>query len=311
LQPANRAARRVLNAKRGALDKRLARLVDSANKRRPPWQPRLTLEEAKVIASGLISSALARAQKACELDGFEAPHVFAAIVMSNHVHLVARAPSKNLARFVGYFKARVAMSINLLLGRTGNVWHRRYDAQAVLTDEAAIGRVRYVLANPQKARLVRHVDEWPGFVALAGRDEQHVQAHWFDWSAWHRERCPRDKAPFQRTTKLSLHKLPALGDRADHDYVRDLVDGIEPLAEHERVLGLDKVLDTDVHARPEHPKHARRPYAFGDAEAMRVYFEQCSAAYAAYQHCRERYLRGETVLEWPSGMYAPGRCYAQ
>jgi hypothetical protein len=30
-----------------------------------------------------------------------------------------------------------------------------------------------------------------------------------------------------------------------------------------------------------------------------------------YQQCRERYLRGELVLDWPLGMYAPGRCYAQ
>jgi hypothetical protein len=222
-----------------------------------------------------------------------------------------RAPSKNLARFVGYFKARVAMSINLLLGRTGSVWHRRYDAQAILADEAAVGRVRYVLANPQKARLVRDVDEWPGFVALAGREEQELDTRWFDWTAWHHARRPQDKAPFQRTTVLALHKLPALEHRPNHDYVRDLLDGLEPLCDGESVLGLDKVLDTDMNGRPPRPARARRPYAFGDVDTIRRYFELCSTAYQVYQQCRKRYLRGETVVEWPPGMYAPGRCYAQ
>jgi hypothetical protein len=109
-----------------------------------------------------------------------------------------------------------------VLGRTGNVWHRRYDAQAILTDEAAVGRVRYVLANPQKARLVRDVAEWPGFVALAGREEQEL------------------------------------------DTVSDLLEGLEPLGDFESVLGLDKVLATDMNGRPPRPARARRPYAFGD-----------------------------------------------
>ena len=218
---------------------------------------------------------------------------------------------KGHTTFVGYFKARVAMSVNLLLGRTGNVWHRRYDAQPILTDEAAVGRVRYVLANPQKAALVRTPDQWPGFIAVAGRAGQTLETTWFDWTAWHRARCPDDRSAFERKTTLALHKLPALAQRTDHEYLKDILDGIDGLKEHERVLGIDRVLDTDVNARPPRPKRARRPYAFGDVHAIRIYFERCSAAYQVYQQCRERHLRGELVVDWPPGMYAPGRSYAQ
>ena len=76
-------------------------------------------------------------------------------------------------------------------------------------------------------------------------------------------------------------------------------------------LEVDRVLDTDVSARPTRPKRAPRPYAFGDAESIHIHFERCSAAYQIYQLCRERYLRDERVLDWPPGMYPPGRCYAQ
>ena len=47
------------------------------------------------------------------------------MVMSNHLHLVVRAPGKNLAAFMGYFLARVAQTLNLLLGRVGPVFRIR------------------------------------------------------------------------------------------------------------------------------------------------------------------------------------------
>jgi hypothetical protein len=100
LAPANRDACRVIEAKRSRLDARLARMVNRANQRRPPEQPQLTLEEAKFLARTLISSALARAQEACEEDGASVPEVYAVLVMSNHVHLVVRTPGKIHARLL-------------------------------------------------------------------------------------------------------------------------------------------------------------------------------------------------------------------
>jgi hypothetical protein len=47
LEPANREARRVIDAKRSRLDARLTRMLAAANKQRPPEQPQLTLAEAK------------------------------------------------------------------------------------------------------------------------------------------------------------------------------------------------------------------------------------------------------------------------
>jgi hypothetical protein len=66
--------------------------------------------------------------------------VFAVVVMSNHLHLVVRAPGKNLAAFMGYFLARVAQTLNLLLGRVGPVFPRRYDAQPILDEEGCTRR---------------------------------------------------------------------------------------------------------------------------------------------------------------------------
>jgi hypothetical protein len=99
LAPANREARRVLEAKRSRLDARLSRMVNHANQRALPnslssrWRKRSFLRT-------LISSALARAQKACEEDRASVPEVCAVLVMSNHVHLVVRTPGKIHARLL-------------------------------------------------------------------------------------------------------------------------------------------------------------------------------------------------------------------
>ncbi|MCA9611666.1 MAG: hypothetical protein KC586_02800, partial [Myxococcales bacterium] len=108
VRPENREARRVVDAKRLRLRTKLGRIVARANRRRPANQPKLTMEEAEKLAADLVSSALARAQEHCAKDGLPPVEVFAAVVMSNHLHLVLRARGKNLAAFMGYFLARVA-----------------------------------------------------------------------------------------------------------------------------------------------------------------------------------------------------------
>ena len=95
VKPENREARRVVDAKRSRLRTKLGRIVARANRRRPEHQPKLTVEEAEKLAADLVSSALARAQEHCSKDGLPPVEVFAAVVMSNHLHLVLRARGKN------------------------------------------------------------------------------------------------------------------------------------------------------------------------------------------------------------------------
>jgi REP element-mobilizing transposase RayT len=111
-------------------------------------QPKLTLPDARRIIRGAIGSAFARAQQRYHTK------IFALVGMSNHVQLLAQTKGKNLSKFMGYVKARIAETIKLLTGKRGPLWSRRYDAQAVLDDEAAGDRLAYCLDNPVDAHLV-------------------------------------------------------------------------------------------------------------------------------------------------------------
>ncbi|MEZ4252401.1 MAG: hypothetical protein R3B99_29675 [Polyangiales bacterium] len=309
MKPVNREARRAVEARRARLRKKLERVVAAANRRRPDNQPKLTVEEAERIAQHLVSSALARAQAHCAKEGLPPVEVFAVVVMSNHLHLVLRAPAKNLAAFVGYFLARVAQSLNLLLGRVGPVFPRRYDAQPILDEQAAAGRVKYVLENPKKAGLVRCFTEWPGFVAVAGMHEGDVvETQHFDRSAWQLAKRPPERGRYWRRGRLHLSRLPGMESLARARYVATVKSWCDSPAP-ERCLGVGGVLDVDVKHRPKKPKRGRRPYAFGNVVDVALYREASLRRYAAYDDARARAELGEHV-EWPEGMYAPGGAVA-
>ena len=309
LAPVNREARRAVDAKRSRLRVKLERLVAGANRRRPENQPKLSVEEAEKLAEDCVSSALSRAQAHCAKSGLPAVEVFAVVVMSNHLHLVLRAPGKNLAAFMSYFLARVAQTLNLLLGRVGPVFPRRYDAQPILDEKAAAGRVKYVLENPKKAGLVRCFTEWPGFVAVAGmHDGEELETKHFDRTGWQLAKRPKERARYWKKSRLKLSRLPGMESLASRAYLATLKSWCDsPPAE--RCLGIDGVLDADVNQRPKKPKRSRRPHAFGSPDNVDAYRAASRLRYAAYDVVRALAKLGERV-EWPEGMYAPGGAVA-
>jgi len=309
LAPVNREARRVVDAKRSRLRAKLERLVASANRRRPENQPKLTVEEAEKLAEDCVSSALARAQRHSAQSGLPPVEVFAVVVMSNHLHLVVRAPGKNLAAFMSYFLARVAQTLNLLLGRVGPVFPRRYDAQPILDEEAAAGRIKYVLENPKKAGLVKCFTEWPGFVAVAGlHDGEELETRHFDRSAWQLAKRPNERERYWRCGRLCLSRLPGMESLSCSAYLARVKSWCDSRPA-DRCLGVDGVLDADVNQRPRKPKRSRRPYAFGSPEHVAAYREASRLRYAAYDAARALAKLGDRVV-WPEGMYAPGGAVA-
>jgi REP element-mobilizing transposase RayT len=130
------------------LDRRLGKTIARANAMRGPLQPKLSFADAKRIVRGTVGAALERAQQIYKTK------IVAVVTVSNHLHLLCQTKGKNLSKFMGYVKARIAETINLLTGKRGPLWARRYDAQVVLDDEAAAKRLAYCIDNPVDARLV-------------------------------------------------------------------------------------------------------------------------------------------------------------
>ena len=310
LQPPNRHARRALEHLQQRRDKRLATVIKKGNARRGPFQPELTLADARRLAGGLVGAAAARAQQRCGAQ------VFALVVMSNHVHLLVRTRGKNLAAFMAYFKAAVTRDINHLTGRRGPLWARRYDAQPVLDDAAASDRVAYALDNPVKARLVEQPQDWPGLnLAYGMADADELAFEYLDRMAWHRKRRPADLSPFFNTTTLVLAPLPSCDRMTRELYAQS----VQTWLQHARarratergdepqhaVLGVEGIVNTDFFTRPTRPAFGRRPYAFGSPERRSEHRTAMIAVIAGHGAMSERYRAGDRMVVFPAGTYPP------
>ena len=109
--------------------------------------------------------------------------LFAFSVVSNHIHLVVRAPRANLPRFMQYLLTNVSKKVGKLVGWRGSFWERRYSAEPILDETALLERVRYVLSHGVKEGLVRRCREWPGLSCLPLLlDGQPRIFRWFDWT---------------------------------------------------------------------------------------------------------------------------------
>ncbi|MFO0748366.1 MAG: hypothetical protein U1F43_22290 [Myxococcota bacterium] len=90
--------------------------------------------------------------------------VIAAIVMSNHYHLMLVDRSGKLPKLMNELNAAMARAVNAMRGREGSVWDGREPHYQVMLDPTAtLSMAAYDLANPVAAGLVEHGREWPGF----------------------------------------------------------------------------------------------------------------------------------------------------
>jgi REP element-mobilizing transposase RayT len=312
-EPVGRRARRLSDRLQRHCDRRLAKVVARANQLRGPYQPQLTLEDAREVARGLVGSALARAQ---ERYGAE---VYGLVVMSNHVHLVCRTRGRNLSKFMGYFKARITDGVNLLTARSGPLWARRYDAEAIVDDEGMAERVGYTVANPQNANLVAGAEQWPGLLlTFAECEERELEFRYFDATAWHRKKRPSDLGPFFKTATLTLSPIPSCAGMSAELYRQSVQRWVDHalskaatrrkergMPQGQQPLGVDKVIHADFAQRPRNPARRRRPYAHGRPENVRAYLHATLATVADYDQRAERYRNGEHDVALPSGTYRP------
>ena len=288
--------------------------------------------------AAVVGSSIARAQAKYGVE------IFAVVVMSNHLHLIVRTPRKNLARFMGYVKARLTSMTNWLLDRAGGAWARRYDAQAILDDEAAMERVGYTVANPQSAGLVDHPEEWPSLNLIYGMSSDAIRVgktdvlkfEHLDRTAWQRAKRPDNIEDFFEESSLVLSPLPHLSNVPRHKYKRaahawaqavialraggesarrtktgepirtSLIDAevAHSAPANRKTLGVRAVIDADYQRRRE-LKTSRRPFAFGSAVRKRIYLREMSDVSERHSHASKRFCAGERDVQFPEGTYPP------
>lgn len=80
--------------------------------------------------------------------------------MTNHVHLLIQVSEQPLSSIIQFAAAQYARQTNILLGRTGHLFERRYRAHLVCDDAYLLRLVRYIHSNPLRARIVSVLEDY-------------------------------------------------------------------------------------------------------------------------------------------------------
>jgi REP element-mobilizing transposase RayT len=91
-----------------------------------------------------------------------------AVVMPDHVHLIftplvdyEAMEVFSLAKIMGAIKGTSAHQINVALGRKGRVWQPESFDHVLRSSEGLDAKIRYLMENPVRRRLVRESDQYP------------------------------------------------------------------------------------------------------------------------------------------------------
>ena len=85
----------------------------------------------------------------------------AAVIMPDHVHIVAGLRQDSLGHLMHSTKSYTAKKINALLNRQGAFWQPQYHDHALRKDEDLNEVVLYTLNNPVRAKLVDDFHKHP------------------------------------------------------------------------------------------------------------------------------------------------------
>jgi REP element-mobilizing transposase RayT len=84
------------------------------------------------------------------------------VVMPDHMHWLFELKDKmGLPSVIKQLKARSALAVNALLKRHGTLWQKGFYDHAIREEDDIRGIARYIIANPLRAGLVKHIGDYP------------------------------------------------------------------------------------------------------------------------------------------------------
>jgi hypothetical protein len=246
--------------------------------------------------------------------------VHAVTLMSTHEHLVVTDADGRLPDFLRRLHRLVALATKVLRTWEGPIWdHERSSVVRLLTEQAVMEKLAYVMANPVKAGLVRHAKDWPGITVLPhelGRRRFVIERPegFFD--------PDNPKWPDRIELKLTLPPGLECGDSpaSIRHAVAEELDRHERLAHQEihargwRVLGPERVRRLSPYRRATsfEPLRGRNPtFAVGRWQ-RKLFFEAAAELRAfrrAYRDALEQWRAGFRSVVFPQGTWCMCRVH--
>ena len=253
--------------------------------------------------NNMIGSVLARYQEEFKIE------LFAYVILSNHSHLLLRAPLGNFDEFMENVNREISRRANRLLGRQGKFWHKRYRAQAVLNDKDLEQAFVYVVTNPVKHGAAPHPAEWAGLSSyrqnLSEKPEHFV---FMNYSA-------RDPERLKTTHNLTISPLPSLKG-LDKEGRRDLLSRLleertaelaaERISQGAGFMTAESVRKIDPFSFPQQSRRSPTGECYSkDPETIKKFRREMRDRRRCYDSASVRYRLGDRSVEFPLYTFKP------
>jgi len=86
-------------------------------------------------------------------------HLF--VLMSNHYHMVARAPQNNMPAAMQYFQTETSRRITKAAGRINHLWRQKYFRSIIGGTRYYLHAYKYFYRNPVEAKICERVQDYP------------------------------------------------------------------------------------------------------------------------------------------------------
>lgn len=230
--------------------------------------------------------------------------VHAVTLMSTHEHLIVTDPKRRLPDFLRDLHRLVSLGTKVIRKWEGPIWDQeKTSVVRLLTEQAMVEKLAYVMANPVKAGLVTHARHWPGITVLPhelGRRTLVVERPPFFFRA--------DNGKWPEKVELTL-TLPRTLERSySANEVREAVKAeLEREERHARaemkvrgwrILGADRVRRLSPYRRATSFELLRdRSPTFAVGRGQRKVFSQAVAELRAFRHAYRQALE-----QWRAGL---------
>jgi REP-associated tyrosine transposase len=96
-----------------------------------------------------------------DLKGRKPFELYGYCLLSNHFHLLIRPADASISRIVQSLLVSHTQRYHRHYKTAGHVWQGRFKSPVVQNDEHLLTLLRYIEANPLRAKLVRRADDYP------------------------------------------------------------------------------------------------------------------------------------------------------
>jgi putative transposase len=235
--------------------------------------------------------------------------VHAYCAMSTHIHVVLTDVRGRLSPFLAYFHRMVAMGTKIFRAWDGSVWDSEpASAVELLTRDAIVEKIAYVLANPVAAGAVLNPEDWPGAKTCVDDIGQTLKKTkrpnvWIDPTLW------------PEIVEMPI-KLPAPLAKEDAEAFREevakelklLVAMARQTIAPENVLGANRAATISPETRSKIPEPIRKrnptfAAGRGHTDIAIVAARAVKAFRATYRAALQKWCAGDRSVGFPEGTW--------